>query len=466
MGGIGSLLDIGRSALLAYQRALSVTGQNISNVNTPGYSRQEVLLGALPPQDDGTAFMGMGVTVQEIRRSFDGFIARQLYGSQSTLGRYQVMRDALAQAEGFFPDSSDAGISAGMSDFFNALQDVANNPADLTARSVLLARAQTLAGRFNDTAGYLQAQQRALDGQIQQSVGEVNTLAAQIAALNAKIGQAESGGQAANDLRDQRESLLRDLASRINITTLEDGAGQITVFVGRGQTLVSQGNANRLIATPDANNHGYVDVQFVAGATGTPVTISSVIADGRLRGLLDVRDGTLAGLLSSLDTLAGDFVTQINQVHRQGFGLDGSTDLAFFAQAGLTASTMAVNISDPRQVAASASASGLPGDNANILAMAALQSQTSTVLGGVTLNDFYAKMTTDLGTAASQADQGLTVQTAVQAQLQSHQAEVAGVSLDEELMNLMKYQRAFEAASKVIVTTDALMQAILAMKQS
>jgi flagellar hook-associated protein 1 FlgK len=465
MSGIGSLFDIGRSALLAYQRALQVTGQNVSNVNTPGYSRQTAVLTAGPPATEGAVSIGTGVQVQEIRRAVDGFIAGQLVDSQSSTGRFQASRDALFQTQGFFQDASGTGISAGMSDFFNAIQDVANNPSDRSARSVLLAQAQTLAGQFNQAASNIQDQRRSLDGQVQQTIGNVNDLATQIADLNTQIAHAETGGQPANDLRDQRDTLIQNLAQQININTLEDATGQVTVFVGRGQTLVSQGTAASLVGTPNAGNSGYVDVQFLAKNSSTPVTISSVITNGSLKGLLDVRDTNLPNLLSSLDTLAGTLVTQVNQIHQSGYGLDGSTGQAFFNPTGTTAATISVALTDPQQIAASATATGIPGDNTNALALAGLQAQTQSAFGGITPNAFYAQTMADLGSSAQQADQQLTAQSAIHDQLQAHQAQVSGVSLNEELVNMLQYQRAFEAASKVITTTDQLLQTILAMKQ-
>ena len=464
MAGVNTLFSIGRSALQAYQRALTITGHNVANVNTPGYTRQEVVLTENSPQEDGAFVMGTGVQTAAIRRSFDGFIESQLTGSQQRLGRYEAFRQAVSQTQGYFQDANGQGINAALSDFFNSIEDVASNPADLSSRTVLLSRAQALAARFNSTAVNLQAQRRSLDGQISQTVDEVNHLSSQIAELNGKIRQMEGGGQSAADLRDQRGTLINDLAQRVDVTALEDSSGQVTVFVGRGQTLVSQGTAYSLRTTSNPGNSGFVDVEYL-GEGPAPITLSPVIQEGRLKGLLDARDKTIPDLLARLDTLAETLVTQTNQIHQAGFGLDGSTGVDLFSAGGTAAGTMSVALLDARKIAASSTAAGVPGNNANALALAGLQSQSQITLGNTTVGDFYTQIATGIGTSAENADRDLKAQEVIQEQLQAHRAEVSGVSLDEELVNMMQYQRAFEAASRVVVMTDELFQTILSMKQ-
>jgi flagellar hook-associated protein 1 FlgK len=166
-----------------------------------------------------------------------------------------------------------------------------------------------------------------------------------------------------------------------------------------------------------------------------------------------------------LDSLAQQLVTEVNQQHQAGFGLDGSTGLDFFSATGTTAGTIAVALTDPRQIAASDNAGGVPGNNGNALAMAALQDKPLSALGGATLNEYYAATAAGIGSAAQQADSSFQAQKLLQDQLQSHWAEISGVSLDEELVNMMQYQRAFEASSRVITMSDQLMQTILNLKQ-
>ncbi|HJU04489.1 MAG TPA: flagellar hook-associated protein FlgK [Nitrospiraceae bacterium] len=464
MSGISQLLGIGQSGIFAFQRALSVTAHNVSNVNTEGYARQEAIVSETRPQDDRPGQVGTGVQVTQIHRSFDTFVDQQLLASQEQLGRFNASHGALTLVEGLFGDSNDLGLGHDLNELFNAFQDVANNPADLPSRSVLLAKSQTLGADFNRTAATLTDQRQALDRQVADTLTEVNGLLGQIAGLNAQIAQAELSGQQANDLRDQRGRLIKDLGERIDVTTVEDRTGQLTVFAGRGQILIDKNTSYGLIGLPAGSNSGFLDVGYNPG-NGAPVNISSVVGSGRLRGLLDARDQAIPRLLRSLDTLAAAVATEINRQHRLGFGLDGSTGVDFFSASGLTAGTFAVALTDPKQIAASATATGVPGNNANALAVVDLQRAAIASLAGSTFNDYYRATAADVGTAAKDAAQHVQAEELIHEQLENRWVEVSGVSLDEELVNMIKYQRAFEASSRLIVMGDELLQTILSLKR-
>lgn len=464
MPGLTNLLGIGVSALTAAQRALSTTGHNIANVSTPGFSRQEVVLTETQPENAVPGQIGTGVEVTEIRRSLDAFVEDRLLASHEQLGRFGAARSALTRIEPFFGDSVDQGLGAGFNEFFAALQDVATNPSDLTARRVLLSKASTLAGRFNQAANDLVAHRQSLDRQIGQGITDINRLAAQIAELNAKISQAELSGQQANDLRDQRGRLVSELAGSIDISTVEDSTRQLTIFVGRGQVLVDKNRTNQLVGVPVPSNGGLLDVALDPGV-GAPINLSGVITSGRLKGLLEVRDQVIPAIQSSLDTLSSELVSQVNQQHQLGFGLDGSTGLNFFSPGGLTAGMIGVTLTDPRQIAVSGTAAGVPGNNTNALSLAALQQASFAALGNTTYQGYYSALAANFGSTTQAAEQDLQAQELLHEQLEVHRAEVSGVSLDEELVNLLKYQRAFEAASRVIVVTDELFQTILSLKR-
>ena len=171
--GLTPLLGIGTSALAAFQRALAVTGHNISNVNTPGFSRQETILSETDPQNGRPGQFGTGVQAVEVRRSVDTFVERQLLTSHERRGQFEASRNGLARVQTLFGDSNGQGLAAGLNEFFNAWQDVATNPSDSTARTVLLSKATTLATRFNQNAVELSAQRLALDGQIGQTITDI-----------------------------------------------------------------------------------------------------------------------------------------------------------------------------------------------------------------------------------------------------------------------------------------------------
>ncbi len=464
MGSVGlfTLFSIARTAIFANQRALAVTGQNLANVNTPGYSRQQVIQSASIPQDDSPGQIGRGVDVDQIKRVVDDLIERQLNVSNGALGRLDIYARGLNQIQGLFGDSQDRGIGVALGEFFEAAQDVATNPTDLTARSVLINRGTALAGLLNAADTDLNNQRRSLDRQVTQSITDANSLTVKIADLNVKIANAEGTGRDnANDLRDQRQVLLNELAKQLDITYVEDDSGQLSVFAGKGVLLVSQGIARELEATPNSSNGGHSDVYYDPGNGGTAFSINSVITQGKLRGLLDLRDTTVPGLITSLNTLTSTLVGQVNTVHAAGYGLDGTTGRNFFSSSGTTAASIAMNITDPQYVAASSTFAGLPGNNVQALALGALQNTSFAALGTITLGDYYARTASSLGVTAQGATRDLLSQETIQDNLEQQRGSVSGVSIDEELVNLLKFQRAFDASARMITITDEMLQTLL-----
>ena len=462
--GINRLVEIGKSALFTAQQAISVSGHNIANVNTPGFSRQQITLAENRPENGSPGQIGTGVHAESIRRSFDSFVEEQLLASRERLGEFTASRNALARLEPLFGDTNNIGIGAGLNEFFGALQDVATNPNDLSARTVFLSKATALASRLNQSAADLTSAQEFLDRQVGQTVTDVNRLTSQIADLNAKIAYAESSGQQANDLRDQRGVALAGLGELIEVSSIEDATGQLTVFAGRGHVLVDKERTYQLVGVPDLSNNGLLDVHYDAGA-GSTTDLTPVIQSGRLKGVLDVRDQTIPSLRASLDTLASEVVTRVNQQHRLGFGLDGSTNQNFFVTTGTTASTIAVGLTNVRQIAASSTAGGVPGNNANALALAGLRSTDVASFGNVTFQEYYSMIAGSFGSTAQGVDGNLRAQEILHDQLTSQRAAISGVSMDEELANLLQYQRSFEAASRMIVVADEMFQTILSIKR-
>lgn len=342
MVGLTSLFDIARSALNTSQQAMAVTGHNVANVNTPGYSRQEAVLAERAPIGGQPGMMGTGVQATSIRRHVDRFVNQQLTDSRQTLGRLSVSRDELFRLQNIFADSNDQGIGARLNDFFQGLQDVATNPGDLTTRSVLLAKASQLASSLNQAASDLDTTRQSLNFQVSQTITEINSLTSQIAELNGKIISAEVAGQNANDLRDQRDLALNELAQRIDVTTLETATGGLTVFAARGQVLVDNSTSRNLEAVASAEADGFFEVGYAFGGSRT-VSIDQYISNGSLRSLLDLRDTTIPDLQAQFDRLAATLSNAVNQIHREGFGLDGSTGQDFFSPLSVTAEASADN---------------------------------------------------------------------------------------------------------------------------
>jgi flagellar hook-associated protein 1 FlgK len=466
MSEFSGILNIGRTALLANQSAIAVTAQNQANINTPGYSRQVPIFVASYPGKSEAGPIGTGVEIGEIRQVVDRFVETQLLGGQASLGGYQIDRRVLSQIESLFNGSQGTGLQQALNEFFGAVQDLSNNPQGATERMVLLSKSRALAQQFSTISGHMRQIREDLNSDVIGTIDTVNGLAARIAQLNRTIGDTESGGGQANDLRDERGRLLNELAAEIDISVIEGDQGQATVTAAGGKPLVLGGQAFSLRGVADPLNAAFVNVEFVSGA-GTATDITPSLSGGRLASLVDLRDRAVPDTMDRLDQLASGIITEFNTQHRLGFDLNGTPGGDFFTPTGAGASaagTMAVAIVDSDLVAA-ASAAGAPGDNGNALRLAQLQNASVASLANTSFQDFYSSLVGVVGAESQAADWNLTAQESIVAQLSMQRESVSGVSLDEELANMIKFQRAYQAAAKLISTADEMMQTILDMKR-
>ncbi|MGB8427454.1 MAG: flagellar hook-associated protein FlgK [Desulfobacterales bacterium] len=461
MANIGGLLDIGKSALLTHQQSLNVTGHNIANVNTPGYTRQRVNLAANTPLDATPGQMGDGAVAVDIQRIYDRYVGGRITTEKQAFGRWEAQKNAVERVEMTFDETGGYGLSGSMTEFWNAWQDLSNSPAGHTERVSLVSQARFLVGAFNQSAADLDQQQVDLDAVVKGGVDDVNRLAGEIADLNQKIGEVETGIQNANDLRDRRDALVNQLAELIDINTFENGQGHLNISVANGRPLVDSGQAWRLGTTPNADGH--LGVTWL-DASHTANDISTRIDGGRLKGWLDVRDAVIPDARARLNELAGELAAAVNTVHAAGFDLSGAAGQIFFS--GSTAADIGVDslvAADPNRIAAAATAAGVPGDNAAAVAMAELQH--ASVMGGGTANfdDFYRAIVSDVGSQVRSAADFSEHQAAMLTSLDNYRESVSGVSLDEEMLNLIKFQHAFDAAAKLVTTVDEMMQTIMDM---
>ncbi|MDY6986466.1 MAG: flagellar hook-associated protein FlgK [Thermodesulfobacteriota bacterium] len=461
MSNINGILNIAKGALSTHQRAIDVTGHNIANVNTPGYSRQRATLVANEPASSSYGQMGTGVKVQEIKRIYDRFLGNQINAESSSLGRWEAQKGGLEKAEMILTESSGYGLSQAMSAFWNAWQDLVNNPSGHTERLVLSAKGQTLANTFNSVHVDLKRVQADMDVNIVGTVREINRVTDEIADLNRQIAQIEGSGQNANDLRDKRDLLLNELSYMVDVTSSEGGDGSIAVSLSSGRPLVQNDRSWGL--STESNSSGLQNILWQDGS-GDSVDITHTLSGGELKGWIEVRDLLIPGYLTSLDELAKEIMEGVNSLHMTGFGLDGSTGTEFFT--GWSASDMAVNpniVSDVNTIAAAGSASGAPGDNSMAIAIANLQHEWTMAGHTTTFDNFYDSMISRLGTHVQEAMTHFDHEAEMVNRLNTYRESVSGVSLDEEMLNLIKFQHAYEAAARLITTADELMETIIAM---
>ncbi|MGD9043116.1 MAG: flagellar hook-associated protein FlgK [Desulfobacterales bacterium] len=466
MSDLNAILSTAGQALTTQQQAISVTSHNIANVNTPGYSRQKLVMTTSPPVDSDVGPMGTGVDAVEIKQIYDRFINAQILNESQELGRWDAQKNGVESLEMIFNEAYGYGLSEAMSEYWNAWQALSNNPAGLTERQVLLTRAQILTSTFNKLDSDLTRSQQDQDLAIEAAVAEVNRLSAQLVDLNQKIVSSESGTQIANDFRDQRNLVLKELSGLIDMNAFEDASGSISVLTAGGRPLVSAAESWQLSTQLNVVS-GLQDVVWLDG-DGNAVIINNDISGGELKGRLETRDGLIPGYLNRLDALAQTLVTEVNNLHQTGFDLNGIAGEVFFDGTG-TAADIEVNaniLGDSNLIAASFDPAPLPsapGDNRNAVEIANLQHQLLMNGNTVTFNDYYSSLVRDVGSEVLKSDSYYTHQSEMLAQLDNYRESISGVSLDEEMINLIKFQNAYAAAAKLVATADELMETVLQM---
>jgi flagellar hook-associated protein 1 FlgK len=350
------------------------------------------------------------------------------------------------------------GIADYLTSFFSSLQSLATNPTSLTERQAVLAQAQSLAGRFNQIDSGLGSLQASLDSSVASDVSSVNLLLTSIADLNKQIVASETGAPgSANDLRDLRQQKIEQLAGLVNIQTSAQSNGTVDVAIGSA-TLVSGAKVQDTLQTYDAGG-GQILVRTATSAT--PLALTS----GSIQGTIDARDGTIKSLRDSLDTLAGQLVTEVNTVHQAGYGLTGTTGGSFFL--GSDAGSIQVNgalVANPALLQASGMA-GAVGDNTVVLALAQLSNKSIAALSGQTFSQTFSRSVASFGQSFSSLNSDISDQQLVQTMLSRQRDAVSGVSLDEEMTELMKFQKAYQASARLITTIDEMFTTLLAMKQ-
>jgi len=306
---------------MTQQQAISVTSHNIANVNTPGYSRQRLVMTTNAPLDSSVGPIGDGVSGESIERIYDRFISAQISNENKELGRWKAQKEAVELVELIFNETDGSGLSQAMSEYWNAWQALINKPSGSTERQVLVTQGQILAATFNRLDSNLNQSQQDLDIAIQGTVADINRLSEQLANLNQKIVSTEIGTLSANDYRDQREMLLKEMSGLIGINTFEDATGSVSVLLANGRPLVGPDQFWQLSTVTNAA--GLEDVIWVDNA-GNTSDITGDISGGKLKGYLEARDVVIAGHKSRLDTLAQALLSDVNTLHQTGFAVDGS----------------------------------------------------------------------------------------------------------------------------------------------
>jgi flagellar hook-associated protein 1 FlgK len=454
MSGLNASLATALSGLITEQGAIQATTNNVSNVNTPGYSRQEAVLVASDPVVVDPLTFGTGVTLQSVDSIRDPILESRIQQETQTQGQYSSLAAALQQTQTDFT-SNPGDIGSAVSSFFDSVNQLSTNPADLSLRQGTLTAADNLATSFNTTANNLTQQRTNLDLSAVQTVGQINQFSQQIARLNGLVGNLQNVGQNAGTFIDQRTQLIDQLSALTDVSVIPSD-NTLTLTTANGIPLVTGQQSFQL--QTQTNSAGLHDVY----SQGTNIT--STITSGKLGGTLQARDQQIPGIQAQLDTLASGIADGVNTVQAGGFDLNGVAGTNLFTPPPVSgagaAARLSVAITDPALLAASSD--GTPGSNGNAEVLYALRNQA--VISSQTPTDYYSGIVFNVGNVTANATAEQNASALVLRQLNDQRASISGVSLDQEAANLVRYQQAYSASAQVISAINSMMQTVINMK--
>lgn len=471
MADLNSTLGIGRQALSTAQQGMSTTSHNISNAQTEGFSRQRIDVRANHPVNKYGNLIGTGSLVNSVDRSKDLFVERKINETYSVAGESETRFKSLREIESIFSPESDGSVAQELDRFFENLQSLSTNPDDLSIRNAFRNQASALALSFNNTDTQLHSFKSGLNEQIKTYASELNQVVKHIANLNVEISVSESRKeQQANDLRDRRDLLLSNLSKIIDIDYFEDERGMLGVR-GPGTVLLVDGNHSNDF-TLEAGDNGLYQVHVKNSSGEFSQNITEKMSSGELKAVIDVRDNLLSDLIERNDQLAYKFSKSFNDVHRQGFGLGEFANINqrnFFKDIETVkgaASNFKTDISVANSTNAISSASTMftSGDNVNINRMLDLKSKNFMENGSATFNEFFSNNVSLLGIEAQRSERESESNNVLLADLKARADDVSGVSLDEEAIDMIKWQKSYTTSSKLISVIDEMYETLLSIK--
>ena len=487
-------LEIARKGLFISQKGLDVTGHNIANANTPGYTRQRLITSSIEPSTAGNGIftytakgqVGSGVTIQELSQIRDKFIDMQYRRENTKLGEWMAKTDALQYIEDVFREPSDAGLNAVLANFFSDIQEMAKNPESKEIRTLVRQDAIKLTEtlhHYYDQMIQLQGEQ---DTAIEITVDEINDIVKNIRDLNEQIFRFEIGGEKANDLRDRRNILVDQLSGLIKIDYYETPEGKFRIDVN-GMSLVDHTKYQTIEAVRDIKNPAGDDLNDLYSIKWSGTNINVAIGGGKLKGYMDIRDGNspdrmgIPYFIEQLNTFAEALVTEFNAIHNKGYtlpedGKQSETGIDFFARPlgqdgnpikitaknitlsqaildsvyNIAASSKQVDENDPNK----------PGDNEIALELAGLRNAKNLAKVG-NFENFTKRLIADLAVESSHSQKMLEGQQMLTDSLDISRLSISGVSLDEEMTMIIQYQHAYSAAARAITVMDEALDILI-----
>lgn len=475
MLGLFGTLNLATRSLATQQLGTEVAGHNLANVNNPAYARQRVSLSTSVTVPTHLGPQGTGSEAVAIAQLRSALLDRHIAAEGSVLGSLTAQQRFLEYAQTNLGQMIDRqatgaegtastggvggqhGIAEQLSSLFSAFQSLSTNPTSTAERQVLLLKAQNVSTQFNQTDRRMGELGDLLNDAVRSDVASTNGLLADIAKLNEQISSVEINGIVANDLRDIRQQRVEELSKLVPASTSELPGGMLDVTIG-GVTVVHAREVVEQLETYDAGG-GQLLVR--AQGSGAPVTLSG----GSIHGAIEIRDGALAQLRTDLDTLAGQLIAEVNALHSGGFSLTGSTGRAFFT--GTRAADIGVD-ADLLQNPALIQAAGVPdapGDNQVVLGLARLAEKKIPGLGNQTFAQGFGQTVARLGQSLASVNSQIDNQKIVTEMLNRQRDAISGVSLDEEMTDLIRFQKAFQASARLVNAVDEMLDIIINLKR-
>ncbi|MBP9681437.1 MAG: flagellar hook-associated protein FlgK [Bacteriovorax sp.] len=487
---MADLLGIGKSGLFASKKSLEVTGHNLSNVNTEGYSRQRVLQSTAIPVSNGGFIQGTGVKLDGINRINDEFVDKRLNSALSSSKFFEARSDHLDQVESIFNEVDSEGLNQILNRFFNSFRELANQPENETIRSVVRDNAGLVVKDFRRIRETLDLQAGNIDRKITSAVSEVNQILSHIADINGKISMIEAQQGETGDLRDQRDLAIKNLSEHFKIHTYVDEKKRFVITAqGIGTLVTGLQSQDLAVISKDKKNssnnmNGSVEV-VLKDRPSQPVT--GLFQSGSLASIIKVRNEDLKKLQDDIDGIAFQFTSSVNSIHRQGFvnrtvsiDNDGrpspmdanglTTGLDFFAQP-LDKEGAAISIDLSESVKsnlsniAAALSPNAPGDNRVAIAISKLQHERIAGEENVTLEEKYLQTIGNIGLETGKSRLDAEQANGLLAQATSIRERLTGVSIDEETANMVRFQHAYEASAKMMQAADEMFKTILELKR-
>ncbi|EMD1178567.1 flagellar hook-associated protein FlgK [Vibrio harveyi] len=465
-----SLFNIGLSGLNAANAGLSVAAHNTTNSLTPGYSRQRITFGS---EVSGGNY-GSGVKVTDIERMSDNYLNLQIQNQRSGFGFQEVTSQLLIKSEHLLTNES-TSLSVGLDRFYSSLNEASAKPQDLAYRQTMISQSEALVHRFNNFSSQLESQKKQVDGQLNASVTEVNTLLSSIASINKTLKDSNGKENEMSSLLDSRDEHLAKLSSMMDIKTSYNNDGTVNVNLGKGQPLINGSNASYLSKDDNGN------LELSRGKNKYPLNED---VGGKLGGYISYRDNELKDLSYKLDVMAYGFAKQFNEQHKKGYDLSGNSGTDFFGGVDKiegAAKSISVAIKDPEKLAFSSSKDE-PGNSENLQSMIELKNSSLSIdkgslnkiesemygdtinsMDGKSLYNIYTGLSGDWAIKTSQSKSDLSASSELLKHAQSERDSLSGVNLDEEAINIMTYTQMYQANSKIISTAQQLLDITMNM---